>query len=124
MRHEVIVGVERRRRWSEEQKLGVLMEVGVAGATVADVARRHDLTRQHIYQWRRELRRKGMWPRSEGPVFLPVEHFADEPDQTPDVEPKEVSRFEIVLGNGRTLRCHEGIEDDALVRLIRLVEAA
>ena len=124
MRHEVIVGVERRRRWSEEQKLDVLIEVSVAGTTVADVARRHDLTRQHIYQWRRELRRKGMWPRSEGPVFLPVEHVVEEPSRPPDAEPKEASRFEIVLGNGRTLRCHEGIEDDDLVRLIRLVEAA
>ncbi|SER49238.1 transposase [Tranquillimonas rosea] len=102
----------------------MLLEVGVAGATVADVARRHDLTRQHIYQWRRELRRKGMWPRSDGAVFLPVEHVVEELDQTPDVEPEEALRFEIVLGNSRTLRCNGQIEDDALVRLIRLVEAA
>jgi len=124
MRHEVIAGVERRRRWSDEQKLGVLLEAGVAGATVADVARRHDLTRQHIYQWRRELRRKRMWPRAEGIVFLPLEHVVEEPDKTSDVEPKEAPRFEIVLGNGRTLRCDAQIEDDDLVRLIRLVEAA
>ena len=124
MRHEVIVGVERRRRWSDEQKLGVLMEVGVAGATVADVARRHDLTRQHIYQWRRELRRKGLWPRSDETVFLPIEHIAEEPSQSSDAGSGEAPLFEIVLGNGRTLRCHERIEDDALVRLIRLIEAA
>ncbi|MBB75664.1 MAG: hypothetical protein CMJ75_14255, partial [Planctomycetaceae bacterium] len=105
MRHEVIVGVERRRRWSDEQKLGVLMEVGVAGATVADVARRHDLTRQHIYQWRRELRRKGIWPRSDETVFLPVEHVAEEPSRTSGAGNGEAPRFEIVLGNGRTLRC-------------------
>jgi transposase len=124
MRHEVIVGVERRRRWSEDQKLGVLMEVGVAGATVADVARRHDLTRQHIYQWRRELRRKRMWPCSEGTVFLPVEHAAEGPSQTLDAGSGQAPLFEILLGNGRTLRCHGKIEDDDLVRLIRLVEAA
>ncbi|SPJ26385.1 IS66-like element accessory protein TnpA [Palleronia abyssalis] len=124
MRHEVIIGVERRRRWSDEQKLGVLMEVGVAGATVADVARRHDLTRQHIYQWRRELRRKGMWPRSEGAVFLPVEHVVEEPSRTSRAGHGEDLRVEIVLGNGRTLRWSGQVEDDALVRLIRLVEAA
>ncbi|WP_220789873.1 hypothetical protein [Gluconacetobacter johannae] len=28
----------------------VLSEVGVDGATVSDMARRHDLTRQHLYQ--------------------------------------------------------------------------
>ncbi|MCZ0964089.1 helix-turn-helix domain-containing protein [Paracoccus benzoatiresistens] len=35
---------------------------GVDGWTVADVAREADLTRQHIYQWRQEMRRKGFWP--------------------------------------------------------------
>ncbi|WP_204157041.1 transposase [Tritonibacter mobilis] len=52
MRHEVIVGVERRRRWREEEKLSILGKVGLNGATVSDVARCHDITRQHIYQWR------------------------------------------------------------------------
>ena len=73
MRHEVIVGVERRRRWSEDQKLSIVMEVGVDGATVAEVARRHDLTRQHIYQWRRELRRKGLWRSSGETMFLALD---------------------------------------------------
>jgi transposase len=52
MRHEVIVGVERRRRWREEEKLSILEKIGLNGATVSDVARFHDITRQHIYQWR------------------------------------------------------------------------
>ena len=77
MRHEVIIGVERRRRWSEDQKLAIVMEVGVDGATVAEVARRHDLTRQHIYQWRRELRRKGLWPGSGETVFLALDPPAE-----------------------------------------------
>jgi len=37
MRQEVL-GVERRRRWTDEEKLAVVSEVGVNGATVADVA--------------------------------------------------------------------------------------
>ena len=65
MRQEVLLGAERRRRWSDDEKLGILAEVARNGWSVADVARRHDLTRQHIYQWRRELRRKPLWPRSE-----------------------------------------------------------
>ncbi|GLS30849.1 transposase [Neomesorhizobium albiziae] len=47
MRQEVL-GVERRRRWSVERKLEILSEVGMDGATVSDVARRHDITRQHV----------------------------------------------------------------------------
>ncbi|WP_188717225.1 transposase [Paracoccus acridae] len=62
MRHVEVLGRERRRRWSDAEKLGVLERVGVDGRTVADVAREADLTRQHIYQWRQEMRRKGFGP--------------------------------------------------------------
>jgi len=123
MRHEVIVGVERRRRWSDDQKLSIVMEVGVGGATVAEIARRHDLTRQHIYQWRRALRRKGLWPCSGETVFLALDApreavAADEPPWC------EAALVEIVLRNGRELRCRGGIGDADLARLIRLVETA
>ncbi|WP_430522463.1 transposase [Marinovum algicola] len=40
-----VLGVERRRRWSEEEKLEILLEVGVGGATVTQVAQRHEITR-------------------------------------------------------------------------------
>lgn len=123
MRHEIIVGVERRRRWSIDQKMSILSEVGVGGAKVADVARRHDLTRQHIYQWRAELRRKGIWPCVDGGVFLALE---SEPDS--EVEPSsrasDTSLIEIVLRNGRELRCPCKTGDNDLSRLIRLVETA
>jgi len=56
MRQEILSGVERRRRWSDAEKLRIVKEAAVDGALVADVARRHAITRQHIYQWRRELR--------------------------------------------------------------------
>ena len=39
MRHEVIIGVERRRRWSDDRKLSILMEVGVDGVTVLERGR-------------------------------------------------------------------------------------
>ena len=60
MREGVRLGVERRRRRTDEAKLAILGEVGVNGWTVADVARHHDVTRQHICQWRGEMRRKGL----------------------------------------------------------------
>ena len=68
-----ILGVERRRRWSDTAKASILAEVGVDGCTVPDVAGRHDVTRQHLYQWRRELRQKGMWPGHGVDAFAAVE---------------------------------------------------
>lgn len=55
-RVEVITGVERRRRWSEEQKRALVAAAFAPGAVVSDVARRADLRPGQLYRWRRELR--------------------------------------------------------------------
>ena len=96
-------------------------DLGKYGWTVADVARRHEVTRQHIYQWRRELRRKGLWPETGAPVFLPVEMA---PDGAAAVEPVDEATCEItiVLRNGLQLQCRGMIGDVALARLVRVLE--
>ncbi|NKM16207.1 transposase [Rhizobium laguerreae] len=53
-----ILGEERRRRWDDERKLDIVMSVGLGGATITEVAREHDVTRQQIYAWPRELKKK------------------------------------------------------------------
>jgi transposase len=121
MRYEVMTGVERRRRWSEEEKLSVLGEVGVEGETVASVARRHDITRQHIYQWRREMRSKGLLQPRE-PVLLPVE-VSDDVRSGDDGAPSR-DHVELVLANGRSLRARATMSDVHWIRLIRIAEAA
>lgn len=55
-RVEVITGLERRRRWSEEQKRAIVAESLVPGAVVSEVARRADIGAGQIYRWRKELR--------------------------------------------------------------------
>ncbi len=123
MRQEVLIGVERRRRWSIEQKLEVLSEVGVDGATVAEVARRYDITRQHIYQWRREFRRRHAASREET-KFLPVE-VAEPRLATTASEPSPQDRtIEIGLRNGRTVRAAADMAEDLLMRAIRIAETA
>ncbi len=42
MRGEVL-GVERRRRWNDDDKLVIVSSVGIDGATVTHVAHRHDV---------------------------------------------------------------------------------
>ncbi|CAE7499763.1 unnamed protein product [Symbiodinium pilosum] len=99
MRYEVITGVERRRRWPDEEKLTILGEVGVDGETVASVARRHDITRQHIYQWRTEMRRKGLISDRKG-LLVPVEVAEDAVSGTSDAHSGSVDLIEVVLTNG------------------------
>ena len=144
MRGEVLDGVERRRRWSDEEKLRILMEVGLRGATLTGVARRHSVSRSQLYAWRRELKRHGALRPPEAvegrPVFVPVTPPllpapAGEPLPPGDVastapradcegpEPFSAT-IEITLSNGRRLCVPPGIDDAALARLIRVVEGA
>lgn len=52
----VFSGPERRRRWSDEERLEILSEAFAPGACVAEVARRHDVSTALVYTWRRKLR--------------------------------------------------------------------
>jgi transposase len=125
MRHEVFTGPERRRRWSVEQKLAIVEEVGVNGWTVSDVARRHAVGRQNIYHWHRELRHKGLWPRGgEMPMFLPVElEAAKIVDTTTGMKAAAVAEVTIVFANGRQLRCRADLPETELARLLQAIEA-
>ncbi|MDV4146709.1 transposase [Shimia sp. FJ5] len=118
----MIVGVERRRFWSDEMKLSILREVGVGGVTVTDVALRHDVTRQHIYQWRKQMKDKELWPEPEGISFLALD--AGEQPVTSLPKPEGNLPAEIGFANGRTLRCPPGMAEADITRLIQLVETA
>jgi transposase len=52
----VITGPERRRSWSDEQKLELLAEAFGPGGSVADVARRADICTRLLYRWRQLMR--------------------------------------------------------------------
>jgi transposase len=72
-RVEIQVGVERRRRWSDEIKGRIVAESYVPGAVVSEVARRHDISPQHLFAWRKTAR-AGLLslPADEAPLFVPV----------------------------------------------------
>jgi transposase len=125
MRQDVLTGVERRRRWSVEQKLRIVAAADVEGVNLSDVARRYDITRQHIYQWRRDLRSKGP-PSGERPVFLPVDLIGDavrRESAGAGAEARRGHAVEIGLRDGRSLRVAAEVPEATLHRLIRIVEA-
>lgn len=121
-----ILGRERRRRWSNAERLEIIAAVGVNGETLARVARRYDVSRSQIYQWRHQLRKRGLLPAPAGPTFLPVDIGAPMLGAEPVAEDRVVSPFmvELCLAQGRRLRFDSCIEATALTRLIRSVEAA
>lgn len=65
-RIEIVMRRERRRSFSVEQKLRIVEETQVSGATVAEVARRHDVAANLLYVWRRMAEGRGARPGQEG----------------------------------------------------------
>ena len=67
-RFEVITGAIGRRRWSADDRAQILEETLVPGAVVSEVARRHGLTPQQLFTWRREIRKAA----EAMPAFVPA----------------------------------------------------
>ena len=116
---EIITGVERRRRWRPDQKLRILAELGEPSATVAEVARRHEVSRGLLWQWRDAQRRGEL---VDEPAFLPMRVLAalEAPPAPPpaDAAVETDRRIEIVLPNGTTLRVSETVAAVGLHRVL------
>ncbi len=125
-RMEILTGVERRRRWSSEEKLQILREASAPGSSVGTVARRYDICRSQIYQWRRAFRSGRLRSESLAVVdFLPAEVCEDK-DEEPVVDetlsPDVVISIE--LCHGRTLRLPSTLPCHEIRCLVAAVEAA
>lgn len=67
-RFEVFTGAGRRRDWSAEDKARIVAESFEVGATVSAVARRHALSPQQLFTWRRDIRKAA----EATPAFVPA----------------------------------------------------
>jgi transposase len=81
-RVEIINGIGGRRRWSVDDKARIVEETLEPGAVVSEIARRHGLTPQQLFGWRRAARRSaGVGEDAGTPRFVPavVEQPTPEP---------------------------------------------
>ncbi len=86
----VFSGPERRRRWSDEERLQILTEAFSPGACVADVCRRYDISTALIYTWRRKIREAQVEPtldRLPAPSFAEAVVVEDEGAARPGLQP-------------------------------------
>jgi transposase len=132
---EVLGRVERRRRFSVEQKLAVLTDATAPGASMSEVARRHGLLPAQVYKWRRlaELGVIGVPGASELPSFVAVEIArevrslpAPVSAEKPTAEAgasrrrrrKKAGLIEIELEGGRRVRVDRDVDAAALERVL------
>lgn len=78
-RIELITGIGRRRRWSREDKARIVVESLAGDVSVSEVARRHGLSPQQLFGWRREARAL----LQEGGSAAPADGSASKPAPRP-----------------------------------------
>ena len=121
---EIITGVERRRRWRPEEKLRILAELDEPGVRFNDVARRHDLSRGLLWQWRDALRRGRL--ASDVGAFVPLRVVPElagpvapaSPTACGAADGEADERIEIVLADGTAVRVGERISTMVLRRIL------
>jgi transposase len=121
-RVEVFTGAGRRRTWTAEQKLRLVAESYAVGETVSAVARRHGLTPQQLFGWRRAAGRPLATGRGEhGPAFAPV-IVEGAPSRASVVPPSGMPAIEIVIG-ATTVRVPPGADVATLQAVLCAVKA-
>ncbi|MCK7616162.1 IS66-like element accessory protein TnpA [Roseibium sediminicola] len=137
---EVITSVERRRRWSQEDKERLVAACLEPGASVSEVARAAGCHVSQLFRWRKQLctisdgrtaTDHGAFAPTSSPEFVPVT-ISDAgslpvPGQSPDPAPPQRARRKpsivtIELGRGKRVRVDSDIDTETLGRILDLLE--
>ncbi|WP_040622137.1 IS66-like element accessory protein TnpA [Rhodovulum sp. PH10] len=132
-RIEVISGTGRRRRFSTNDKARIVEETLAPGAVVSEVARRHGLTPQQVFTWRRQARQpEAGAAATEAPLFVPAVVETASPSPEPVRRPRRPRRDRrtadltgtIALEiDGVSVRIGAGAEAGTVAAVIRALRA-
>lgn len=107
-------GVEKARYWQR-----IIREAGRSGMSIREFCRQHRLKESQFYWWQHKLK-MGRQERSirgqgvnRGPASFAL--VSDEPEATD-------AGIELVLGDGRRLRIHKGVDEETLRAVLAAVE--
>ena len=127
-RLEVFTGAGRRRKWSDGDKARIVAEIVASGDSVCSVARRHGLSPQQLFGWRRQLREAGGGHSEVDEVqFEPAMVDAVVPLPTAHRERRAVRKtdsgiIEIEVG-GITIRASRGADTAMIASIVQALKA-
>ena len=129
-RLEVITGSGRRRRFSDDDKARSIEETLAPGAVVSEVARRHGLSPQQLYGWRRQARQPAeASSNAEPPLFVPALVEAPLPERAVQrrgrnrpLDERADGIIEVEIG-GVTVRVGRGADAKTVAAVIRALKA-
>jgi transposase len=118
-----IVDTGRRRRWSEDEKLKIVLESFQSPRQVAATARRHGISRWQLHEWRRAFRATQADAARPQAGFVPAT-LAVEPIQPAVPEPspsrdRDSGAIEIDFANGARMRVTGAIDEATLAAALR-----
>jgi transposase len=117
---EVITSVQRRRRWSVEEKQRIVAESARPDRTVVQVARAHEITPNQLFTWRRQFLAASLAAEAGGDGFVPVQLAGPASssrrlrDSSSAVEP----RIAIRLASGVEISVGPDVEVESLRRVL------
>jgi transposase len=113
---DVAAGKRRRRSWTRDEKRRIVEESLQEGASIAEVARRHELNANLLFTWRRKM---GVEPSEQsGPMpILPVTIALGSVAQKHC--PTAAGQMEIVLAEGNRVLVWADVEAAALSRVLK-----
>lgn len=106
----------KRRSWALEDKRRIVDESLEDGASIAEVARRHDLNTNQLLTWRRQFGVEPPAPQDLAPI-LPVRITPDTAGADSDARPS--GQMEIVLAEGDRILVWADVETAALSRVLK-----
>ena len=111
-----IVDTGRRRRWSNDEKLRILEESFAGPRLVSATARRHGISNQLLFAWRKAYREGRL---GDVAGFVPAMIAPEQPERGSG---SDYGRIEIVSANGRRVIVDRDVDVAALLRIIRGLE--
>ena len=119
-RVEVITSVERRRRWSREEKEQLVAATLEPGARVSEVAQAAGIHASQLFRWRKELCQRS---EPEEQQLVPVQIASapsprTEDSRRPAVRRRKAGMIEIELGGGCRVRVDRDFDREALCRVL------
>ena len=110
------LGARRRRSWTQDEKRRIVSESLQEGASIAEVARRHELNANLLFTWRRKMG-VGLSVQNEPMPILPV---TIAPGLTAEGHsPDAAGQMEIVLSEGDRIIVRADVEMAALTRVLK-----
>jgi transposase len=113
-RVEVLTGTPRRRHWTDAEKAAIVAESLAPGARTSEIALRHGLHRNQLYEWRRQFR-----PAADADAGRVASDFV--PVVVGTHGGSGAAAIEIEIG-GATLRVGAGVELGFLGKVLRLLK--